>query len=1062
MPSNNVTDIFNAHYARLNDEQKEAVDSTEGVLLVLAGPGTGKTQLLSVRASKIILDQKADPENILILTFTNAAARAMRDRLVSIIGHEGYNVEVETFHSFANSIVLESEHAIKYVKDKIDISDIERVRAIQYILDNSDGVEALRPFGAPYIHAGEIGSRISELKNEGILPADIMAHISDLKPDGVNLEEKHISRLRALSIIYDKYERLKNEESQVLFDERGRKDYDDMILIALDALRNERELREQFSGQYRYIMVDEYQDTNGAQLELLFSIAGRGKPNVCCVGDDDQSIYRFQGATLSNFRVLADRFPFLRTVTLRKNYRSSSRILEHAARVISKLPGEERVEVKDLVPAVERDDTKVDFIKFSTEEEELAYLTTEIKARAAFMREDMSLSEEERSRPFNNIAVLVRRRRQRQKVIEAFLKAGIPYASDGNPNGKEDIRSEKRPRQMLDVLSLAHVDPKDMEEKSRVLYSILFSDYARADQSDILKVVGYANDLAIQAARKDPDVRKRHNLYQEFLGAFLWEKDVPPTEKDSASLAVSKQLELSSPNKLHKVAWAIRRLLQDAGTRPVHDVLLGYISDMGLYSFILEEFDDKPVWKVRDLRALVAFVNMIKQSTLARPGLRLKELMDELEVRETHGMPLEGELATMNQDGVRVYTAHSSKGLEFNTVFIPFCLEQKSWPVRSKSDVVPLPPDIYKSKERVDEKKKLKLLNFYDELRLFYVATTRAKADLIYTAAPEDKDTISRFLSDVDLDPRSCGPEDESVFNGAFLSGSPEREVKWDVPGILREQINTMKLTPTKLNTYIGCKRKFFYNYVLRLPGKKTQHLVFGNCAHKALEEVYSYFMEKGEFPLFEFFSRAFLRELAFQGPGDELRRICLSEMEGLKVWYERESRSPVRPLYLETELSIFLPDGPVFTGTFDKIEMLPDGNVRVVDYKTGKPDGHVKKIRKCRDLAMYECDDYYRQVIAYKMIFDRNRGSMGGRPVTRALIQFLKPAGVDTKIDGLEKGKYRDIDIEVTDDMVDDLEKVIMGLWEEIKELRFEKLPERDGKDRCLHCDFDGICWPD
>ncbi len=300
---------------------------TEGAILVLAGPGTGKTQLLSIRSANIIQNQKAQPGNILILTFSNAARIAMRERLAETVGPEGYNIDVETFHSFANSIVLESENAVEYTKEKIEISEIEKIRALEYIIDNVKGVEPLRPFGAPYIHRKEIEKRISELKNEGILPEKFKQLLKDIRPDGINIEEKHLPRLSALALVYDNYEKLKNEKSGLIFDERGRIDYDDMILIAIDALKKEKELRETFQSQYKYVMVDEFQDTNGAQLELLFHVIGDNAPNVCCVGDDDQAIYRFQGASLTNFRILKEKIKNIKVIELKSNYRSTSEIL---------------------------------------------------------------------------------------------------------------------------------------------------------------------------------------------------------------------------------------------------------------------------------------------------------------------------------------------------------------------------------------------------------------------------------------------------------------------------------------------------------------------------------------------------------------------------------------------------------------------------------------------------------------------------------------------------------------------------------------------------------------
>lgn len=1040
----------------LNAEQKEAVEYMDGPLLIVAGPGTGKTQLLSMRAANIVRCGKALPENILIVTFTNAAARAMRERLASILGTDGYNVEVETFHSFANSIVLESEGAINYVKDKIDMTEIEKIRALEHILDRVRGVEPLKPFGAPYVHLKEIRTRISELKNEGITPGEFKTHLENIEPDGISIEEKHIKRLKALSVIYEKYEGLKNEECPQIFDERGRKDYDDMILIALEALGKEKNLRNVFCKQYKYIMVDEYQDTNGAQLELLFHILDPASPNLCCVGDDDQAIYRFQGATLANFRILKERLPSLKVITLKDNYRSSKGIVGFSSRIISQLPKDERVMEKRLKSCKNYKHKKIEFLEFLTEEEELAYIINEIKKEVKNIKEDTSLPDKERQKPYNVIAVLVRRRNQRQKIIEAFLKAGIPYAADGS----EDMRQEKRVRQMLDILELADISVESNEKKSLVLYKILSSDYVGAHHNDILKFICFVNGRKNLARRKNLRTYKAFNLFEEFQSWFPAALDKSPAKKDSDNLKISKVLTLKNPHALHMAAWAIKRLVLDAKTRPVHDLVMGYITDMAIYRFMLEKYEKNKVLRIRDLRALVAFINGIKESSLARPSLRLDDFINELDLREAHGMPVEGKLATLSQDGVRIYTTHSAKGLEFHTVFLPFCLEQQSWPVRAKPEAVPLPPDIYKNKEKIKEKSKLKLLKLYDELRLFYVASTRAKSTLVYTATPGEKIIISRFLSHLELAPKSGSPEDEDKFLMGLLHGPAGRDPLKDTAYTLGDMAKSSNLTPTKLNNYLRCRRKFMYNYILALPGKKSPHLVFGNCAHKALEEVYLYYKEKEKFPLFTLYKKFFRRELEFQNVNNTIKKICLERLETLSNWYKNESKDPVMPFLLETELSVPFPDGLMFKGKFDKVEVEKGGKVKVIDYKTGAPDKHVKAMYKCTDLSRYECDDYYRQLIAYKLVFDRNQRGPEKKSVSRGMIQFLEPAGATVKKYGLEKGRYRDIDIELTDETVFELEKVITKCWKDIQALKFDKLPERDSKDRCKWCDFDSICW--
>jgi len=1050
MPKTQTKNAFRQCYGSLNNEQKKAVDAVDGPLLVLAGPGTGKTQLLSIRAANIIRQGKASPGNILILTFTNAAARTMRERLASIIGHDGYNVEVETFHSFANSIVLESEESIRYVKDKIEMSEVEKVKALEHIIDNVKGAEALRPFGAPYIHRKEIERRISDLKNEGITPDDFKKSLKGLRPDGINLEEKHIPRLEALSLVYENYEKLKDEDCAVLFDERGRIDYDDMILIALEALRSNKELRDMFRGQYRYIMVDEYQDTNGAQLELLFAILDPASANICCVGDDDQAIYRFQGATLSNFRVLKERLPSLKTVALRENYRSTGDIIGLSDRIIGQLPEKERIAVKSLKACRNYQKRDIRFMEFLTEEEELAYLVEEVKKQAAVIEKDKTLADEEREKPFNNIAVLVRKRDYILKVIDAFLKAGIPYATDG----EEDIRREKRVRQMLDVIDLAGNEPAGGARKSLPLYKVLTADYIGAFLPDVLKFVDFVN------------ARRTLHLFQQFqerFGHFQRDKNGQlerPGPEGSKKLAIAKEIGLRDPHSMHKAAWAIARLLEDASSRPVHDMLMRYIEDTGLYRFILKKYEKDRVLQIRDLRSLVSFINKIKESDLANPALGLDDFTEELELREIHDMPLQGKLATLSQDGVRIYTAHKAKGLEFYSVFIPFCLQQKSWPLRKKADVIPLPPDIYKSKEKVEEKGKVRELALYDELRLFYVASTRAKSHLIYTATPAEKVIVSPFLSYVGIEPENASPKDEIGFLGNYLKNRDSGDDLKGAMETVKDMVDNLTLNPTSLNNYIACRRRFFYDNVLMLPGKKNQHLVFGNCAHKALEEVYAVFVESGKFPSFTAFKNSFKKELEYQGVSNEVKTWCLDKLETLEDWYRAESKSPVMPIELENKLEIELPEKLTFRGTFDKIEEESPGRIRVVDYKTGKPDKHIKAIANCRDLSKYECDGYYRQLIAYKMLYESSRAFSKKGTVTKGVLQFLEPVGDTVKKYGLEKGTYRKETVELTDDMVDDLKKVILECWRDIKALKFDKLPERDEKERCSRCAFDSICW--
>jgi CRISPR/Cas system-associated exonuclease Cas4 (RecB family) len=391
---------------------------------------------------------------------------------------------------------------------------------------------------------------------------------------------------------------------------------------------------------------------------------------------------------------------------------------------------------------------------------------------------------------------------------------------------------------------------------------------------------------------------------------------------------------------------------------------------------------------------------------------------------------------------------------------MPFCLSKKSWPLQGKADIIPLPADIYKSKEKVEEKGKIKLLKGYDERRLFYVASSRAKSHLIYTATPEEKVVASEFFKSLDIEQESGAPGDEEKFLAEYLERHPQEDNLEGTSGILKDIVENLTLNPTSLNNYITCRRKFLYDNVLMLPGRKNQHLVFGNCAHKALEEVYTAYMESKKFPSFPVFKKEFKRELEFQGVSDQIKKWCVDRLETLSGWYKIESASPVVPVDLENKLEVFFPEGLAFRGAFDKIEKEQDGTVRVIDYKTGKPDDHVKAIANCRDVSKYECDDYYRQLIAYKLLYEKSGQSGKLGKVAKGVLQFLEPVSTTVKKYNLEKGNYHNEVVELDDSMVSELEKLIMSSWRDIQELKFDKLPERDGKERCARCEFDSICW--
>jgi len=1015
---------FEKFYTILNPEQKEAVDTIPGPVLVLAGPGTGKTQLLSVRAANIIRQKKCLPENILILTYTNAAAKTMKERLSKIIGFKGYDVHVSTFHSFANSIILDSEEASNYIQERIQIADIEKIKAIEYIIDHTKGLSDIRPFNAPYTYAKDIQKRISDLKREGFTPDEFSKYIATLKPDGIYIEEKHIPRLKALAIVYKHYEKLKEGKNKEIFDERGRYDYDDMIIIATESLNKERLLKKRYGEQFRYLMVDEFQDTNGAQLRFLFSLIEGEDPNLCCVGDDDQSIYRFQGASISNFKELKKRFKKLRTISLKNNYRSTKEIIDLSQELIKELPQNERTMSKELTPMRDFKNKSIEYREFTTEEEEKCFIVDKVKEFKKEISSSKDLTPEEKKHPYNNIAILVRKRTLILKLIDSFLQHGIPYATDG----KEDIRSEARVRQMLDILELISTNVEDFSQRDRTLYKILMADYFKIPHKDILSFINKVNK------------KKRNKETVTLLSELFNEKDL-----------------FSS---LRPAATVIDKLLKDAPFKPVHTVLMEYIKDAGIYKYILERYDKEDIVKIRELRALSSFINMVKQYDLSRPGITLRDFIEEVNTRNEHNLPIQGELVTMTQNGVRIFTAHGSKGQEFHSVIAPFCLQDESWPIKVPPDKIPLPPELLKTIEKVGTKERLKELKFHDETRLFYVTISRAKSNILFTAAPREDKIPSSFIQRLGIAPKVDRPCEEYV-----LKKSLEKIDKEDpfigTESVLRDLVADMSLNPTSLNNYLSCKRKFLYDNVLMLPSAKKQSLIFGNAVHGSLESLYREYIKTNRFPDFQFFKDRFLDALKFQGPEKRVELRCKEQFEGLKVFFNKVSSYPIRPLGLENRMPINI-DGIVFTGKYDKVEIesAKDKSVKVVDYKTGQPKRHVKGIFGCRSLEDEACDGYLRQLVCYKLLYEKDKTRRDkGLLVSHGVLLFVEPAKEENKKCGIKKGEPVEFKIPLNDDMVDEMTGIIKNVWRGIQDLDFEKLPERDKK-KCFHCDFDNICW--
>ena len=344
---------FEAVYESLNEQQKVAVNSIEGPVMVIAGPGTGKTQILGARIGKILLETDTAPENILCLTYTDAGAIAMRKRLVSMIGTSAYKVNISTFHSFCNDII--QDNLSLFDKTNLDaISELEKIELLKKLIDGFDKTNPLKRYrGDIYFEMSNLAKLFSAMKKEGWKPSFLIEKVDDyikeipfrdafiykrkykqfeagaLKQGLVDNELEKMAKLKAAIESFDVYQKLMKD--------RNRYDFEDMINWVINAFKENKNLLAQYQERFLYILVDEFQDTSGTQNELVQLLVNYwDQPNLFVVGDDDQSIFRFQGANVENMLHFQNQYAQdMLTIVLENNYRSTQPILDASTIVIN-------------------------------------------------------------------------------------------------------------------------------------------------------------------------------------------------------------------------------------------------------------------------------------------------------------------------------------------------------------------------------------------------------------------------------------------------------------------------------------------------------------------------------------------------------------------------------------------------------------------------------------------------------------------------------------------------------------------------------------------------------
>src|SRR3989344_1866986 len=408
------TGPFEKHYRQLNPQQREAVDAIEGPVMVVAGPGTGKTQVLTLRIANILDKTDTEPENILALTFTESAAASMKRRLAEIIGSPAYSVAINTFHGFCNDVIKTYPEYFPRIMNSINITEVDQINIIKEFSE---------------FRVKDTLKKINDFKKDGLSPKEVEKIYPHTKKFGVRTAK-----------IYAKYET--ELKKQKLYD------FSDMILEVLRTLKKNKNLLQILQERYQYILADEHQDTNDAQnkiIEILMSF--HDSPNVFAVGDEKQAIYRFQGASLENFLYFKKKYPQAKIIQLTKNYRSIQTILDAAHGVI---PSQ-----KTLVAVKKHPPKKISLWSFSRPEAEAYFVARDIKEKL-----------KNGAKPYE-IAILYRNNKDAFLYSELMEKMKVPHQieSDIDILGDADIRkiiillhAVNSPEDNFKIISALHVD----------------------------------------------------------------------------------------------------------------------------------------------------------------------------------------------------------------------------------------------------------------------------------------------------------------------------------------------------------------------------------------------------------------------------------------------------------------------------------------------------------------------------------------------------------------------------------------------------------------------------
>ncbi len=861
----------------LTPEQREAVEHGSGPLLIVAGAGTGKTHVLTARIVQLIASGRAKPHEILALTFTEKAAATMQER-VDLYTPLGLNdAAIRTFHSFGDEVFREFALELGRAGELRVLSPAEQVIFVREHLYSDLPLKRYRPAGDPLRHVRALLDLFGRARDDDIAPEDYVAFARKMAAEaGDDAARDEAESQGELAATYAAYTALKEREGVI--------DFGDQIALSLRVLRDHPGAARRLAERYRYVLVDEFQDTNDAQFKLIERLVAPHR-NLTVVGDDDQSIFAWRGATLSNFDAFRSAYPDAKVVTLVENRRSGQGLLDAAYALIKNNPDrlEERLGIdKKLQGRPATDAVEIDHLQYASGAEEAEAVADRIAETAV-----------KTGRKLGDFAILVRNNSDAIRVLNSLARRGLPahFSGGGQLYDREEIR-------LLVSFLTAVASPSD----SPHVYFLATSSLYAFPPAELAK-------LAEAQARRQRSLRE---LFEEVA-----REEATGFSADAVAAA--------------------KRLIGDLelyAARAIELTTAELLFDFLERSKLLDRYRDPDSALAEEQgRNVAKFLRLVQSAGKALPSDRASFVVPHLQLlREAGDDPAAADFE-QSEDAVNVLSIHKAKGLEFGIVYLVVATEERL-PGSLRLPDLRLPAGLARTPQSDRDR------HVAEERRLTYVAMTRAKDAFFFTSATDYGGTRghrpSRFIGEALGRRPASKPVKLTAVEELERFAAPPADVDSAIPRLGPDNILTVSYT--EIDDYRRCPLRYRFAHVLRIPVLPTPPMVYGNALHRAVADFLRRKRE-GEQPTLAQLEATFRSSWVgggFISPDHESERFEAG-LAALRRFFEDEAGMPA-PDLVEQRFSFMLGNDRV-VGQWDRVDKTADG-VTVSDYKSSVLDG--------------------------------------------------------------------------------------------------------------------------